>query len=135
MKTTRLCIGIISMVLFLLIIFQSCVAGIGGAFSEKENSGAAAGTFVAWIMLIAGIIGVCSRRYTIGAYITAGFYTLAGIIGVSAFNSFFAELVVWGIVNFIFAIVFVCAGIVNKKAPPLTTAPTPADSPEKETKL
>ena len=29
MKTTRLCIGIISMVLFLVIMFQSCAAGIG----------------------------------------------------------------------------------------------------------
>ena len=116
MKTARLCIGIISMVLFLVIMFQSCAAGIGEALTGDESGGASSGVFVALLMLIAGIVGVCTRKGVAGAYVTAAFYALAGIIGISSIGSIFADLVIWGVVSLIFAVVFVCGGILTKKA-------------------
>ena len=47
MKTARLCIGIISMVLFLIIMFQSCAAGIGEAITGDEAGGSGSGVAVA----------------------------------------------------------------------------------------
>jgi hypothetical protein len=116
MKTARLCIGIVSMVLFLVIMFQSCAAGIGEALSGDEGGSAGSGFFVAFLMLIAGIVGVCTRKSVVGAYITAIFYVIAGIIGVSSIGSFFADLVIWGVVSFIFGALFVIGGILTKKA-------------------
>ncbi len=103
MKTARLCIGIVSMVLFIIIMFQSCAVGIGEALSGDEGGGFSSGVFVAFLMLIAGIVGVCTRKSTAGAYITAIFYVIAGIIGVCSIGSIFADLVIWGIFSFIFA--------------------------------
>ena len=116
MKTARLCIGIISMVLFVIILFQSCAAGIGEALSGDESSSSGSGVLVAFLMLIAGIIGVCTRTSTVGAYITAVFYAIAGIIGISSIGSIFADLVIWGVLSFIFAGVFALGEILNKKA-------------------
>lgn len=116
MKTARLVIGIISMVLFLIIMFQSCAAGIGEAIMGEDGEGSSSGAFVAWLMLIAGIVGVCTRKGVIGAYITAGIYVLAGIIGISSIGSIFGDLVIWGVVSLIFAAVFVLGGILTKKS-------------------
>ena len=116
MKTTRLCIGIISMVLFMFIMFQSCAVGIGEAITGDEGGGASSGVAVAWLMLIAGIVGVCTRKGIVGAYVAAGFYALAGIIGLSSIGSIFADLVIWGVLNIVFAIVFVLGGMLTKKA-------------------
>ena len=104
------------MVLFLVIMFQSCAAGIGEALTGDEGNGSGSGSLVAWLMLIAGIIAVCTRKNVVGAYIAAGFYGLAGIIGISSIGSIFADLVIWGVVSAIFAIVFVIAGVVTKNA-------------------
>ena len=115
MKTARLCIGILSMVLFFVIMFQSCAAGIGEALSGVEGDASSSGVFVAFLMLIAGIIGVCTRKSVVGAYVTAVFYAIAGIIGVSSNGGIFADLVIWGALSFIFAGVFVLGGILTKK--------------------
>lgn len=134
MKTARLCIGIISMVLFVLIMFQSCTAGIGGAFSDKE-SGAALGSILAWIMLFAGIIAVSTRHSTVGAYITATFYIIASIISFCTINTlFFGVGIWWGILSLIFTIIFICSGIYTKKK---STTPTDniSECSEKEAKL
>lgn len=116
MKTARLSIGIISMVLFLIILFQSCAAGIGEAITGDDGGSAGSGAAVAWLMLIAGIVGVCTRKGVIGAYISAAFYALAGIIGLSSMGSIFADLVIWGVVSLIFAAIFVLGGFLTKKA-------------------
>lgn len=116
MKTARLCIGIISMVLFLVIMFQSCAVGVGEVLSGEEDGSSGSGAFVAWLMLIAGIVGVCTRKSVVGAYVTAAFYVLAGILGISSVGSVFGDLVIWGVVSLIFAAIFVCGGILTKKA-------------------
>ena len=116
MKTARLCISILSMVLFFVIAFQSCAAGIGEALSGDEGNGSGSGMFVAFLMLIAGIVGICTRKSVIGSYVTAGFYAVAGIVGVSSIGSIFADLVIWGILSFIFAGIFVLSGILTQKA-------------------
>ena len=116
MKTARLCIGIVSMVLFFVIMFQSCAAGIGEALSGEDGSGFSSGIFVAFLMLIAGIVGVCTRKTSVGGYITAFFYAVSGIIGVSSIGSIFGDLVIWGVLSFVFAGVFVLGGILTKRA-------------------
>ena len=115
MKTTRLIIGIISMVLFLVISFQSCAVGIGEAIMGESGEGLGLGSSVAWILLIAGIVAVCTRKSIVGAYITAGFYALAGIIGISYTGEIYGDLPIWGGLSLIFAIVFVLGGILTQK--------------------
>lgn len=58
MKTAKLVIGIISMVLFVLVAFQSCAAGLGNALADNGEVSGTSGMLLAFCMLIAGIVGV-----------------------------------------------------------------------------
>jgi len=113
MKTARTVIGIISMVLFVIIMFQSCAAGISNTLESNGEVSGSAGLLLAIFMLISGIIGVATRKSKGGA-ITAGvFYALGGIIGISNIGTF-ADLQIWSILSFIFAAVFIGTAIFQK---------------------
>ena len=82
MKTAKLVLGIISMVLCLFVIFQSCAAGVSNTLEESGEVSGTAGLMVAICMLAAGIIGVVTRNSNGGGAFTAGgFYLLAAILG------------------------------------------------------
>ena len=50
MKTWKLVSGIISIVLFAFVMFQSCAAGISNSLAENGESGGSAGLIVAIIL-------------------------------------------------------------------------------------
>lgn len=106
MKTAKLTLGIVSMVLSLVVLFQSCAAGIGTALqgNTKDTSGGA-GVFVGLFLLIGGIVGVAARKSKGGAIASTVIYALAGIIGIAT-TGIFKDLLVWGIISLIFAAVF-----------------------------
>ena len=63
MKTAKLVIGIVSIVLALVMLFQSCAANVGSvlATAGTDMSGAV-GTFAAILLIVAGIIGIAARK-------------------------------------------------------------------------
>ena len=114
MKTTRMVLGIISMVLFVIIAFQSCAAGIGNALSDNGEVSGTAGMILAIFMLTAGIIGVAAKKSK-GGSITAGcFYIVGSIIGFSNAGTY-ADLNIWAVLSLIFGIVFIITAIFDKK--------------------
>lgn len=114
MKTMRMVCGIISCCLFLVIIFQSCAVGIGNALEGAGEVSGTTGVFTAFLMLIAGIISIAGRK-SIGATKTAMiFYAIAGLLA-CAFHGSYSDLVIWGIVNIIFAILDFISIRVEKK--------------------
>lgn len=114
MKTTRLIIGIVSIVLFFVIVFQSCAAGIGNTLAENGESSGTAGFLLALCMLIAGIVGISTKKSKGGSITSGCFYALGGIIGIANVGSY-ADLQVWSVLSFIFAIVFILTGILQKE--------------------
>jgi hypothetical protein len=106
MKTAKLTIGIISIVLALIVLFQSCAAGIGSTLANnaKDTSGGA-GVFVAILLIVAGIIGIAARASKGGTIAATIVYAIAGITGVAT-TGIFKDLLVWGILSFIFAVIF-----------------------------
>lgn len=114
MKTARLVIGIISMVLFLFISFQSCAAGVGNALAENDEVSGTAGFMLAFFMLVAGIIAVTARKSKAGSIVAGVFYALAGLIGIVNAGSF-SDLHIWAVLCFIFAVVFILTGVLQKK--------------------
>ena len=95
-------IGIISIVLFFLVGFQSCAAGLGNALENNNEVSGSAGLILAVFMLIGGIVLLCSKEHT-GMVITSiVFYALAFIIGIVNVGSF-GDLKIWSILNLIFA--------------------------------
>lgn len=119
MKTARLVIGIISMVLFVFVSFQSCAAGLGNALAANNETSGSSGLLIAFCFLIAGIIGVATRNKSKGGPITAGcFYALGGVIGIATDSTLYADLKVWAVLSLIFAAVFILGAVLNKKTNP-----------------
>lgn len=105
MKTAKLVIGIISIVLSILILFQSCAVGVAVAIKDTNDTSGGTGLLVALLFLAAGIVGVAARESKGGAIAATILYSIAGLAGVIEKGQF-GDLIVWGILAFIFAIVF-----------------------------
>ncbi|MEA4964794.1 MAG: hypothetical protein VB055_03070 [Oscillospiraceae bacterium] len=110
MKTAKLVIGIVSIVLSMFVLFQSCAAGVGNALAENGEASGSAGLMVAILMLIAGIVGIATRKSKGGGITTGVFYAVAGILGICNYGSY-SDLMVWSILCFIFAVVFIIGSV------------------------
>lgn len=113
MKTTKLVIGIISMVLFVLVSFQSCAVGLGNAMADTGEVSGTSGMLLALCMLIAGIVGVSTRKSKGGGITAGAFYLLAGLLGISNYGSF-SDLAIWAVLCFIFGIIFILGSLKMK---------------------
>ena len=114
MKTAKLIIGIISIVLFGVIIFQSCAAGLSNAIEENGETSGTNGFVLAVCMLIAGIIGIAARKSKAGGIVAGIFFIFGAIIGITGYGSY-SDLLVWAIICFIFGAVFILGSILGEK--------------------
>ena len=114
MKTAKLIAGITSIVLFIIIVFQSCVVGLGNSLEGNGEVSGSSGILLAFLMLIAGIVGV-STRNSKGGGITAGvFYAIGGLIAIANAGSYF-DLKIWAAISFIFAAIFLVGSFYPKQ--------------------
>lgn len=87
MKTWKLVSGIISIAMCLLVLFQSCFAGLGDVMinaldKNASSSSGVAGVFVAFLMRSGGIVSIVTRNWSKGGNIAmVVLYGLAALIG------------------------------------------------------
>ncbi|WEV36262.1 hypothetical protein [Lactobacillus sp. ESL0677] len=119
MKTTKLTVGIIQMILAAFILLQSCAVGTSHAFENKtSDAGGTAGLFVAILFLATGIVYVASRKsQKLGGDIAGLIMMLiAWIMGITNAHDY-GDLQIWGWLAFIIGVgFFVWHLIANKKA-------------------
>lgn len=104
--TGKLTISIISIVLFFLVAFQSCGAGMANAMTSNGESSGSFGFIVALFMLIAGIVGITTKSSTkklgsISCIILYWFSFIIAYIGAGTFS----DLKIWGFIAFVFGVV------------------------------
>ena len=94
-KTWPLVIGIISIVLFLFIMFQSCAAGVANTLEANGEGSGTIGFLVATMYLAGGIVLVATRRNPnrIASFIL---YLIAAILGLGVEAGSFSDLEIWG---------------------------------------
>lgn len=114
MKTSRLVIGIVSIVLFLLVGMQSCAAGMGNALQDNGEVSGTAGLLLAICMLVAGIVGIATRKGGKGPIVAGCFYLVGGLLGFANAGSY-SDLKIWSALCFIFAVVFILGSLIKKK--------------------
>lgn len=121
----RLVIGIILIVLSLFVLFQSCAAGIYNTLGDTDDAGGTAGCFVAILMIAAGVCAIVSRNSKSKAgSIAAAIILLIGSV-VAFFNTkVYEDLLVWGIVLILAAVVFIICAV-------KTPGKTPDKMPDK----
>mgnify|MGYP000860615857 FL=1 len=112
MKIFKLVFGIICCVLFVLVSFQSCAAGVANSLADNGEISGSAGLFLAILMLTGGIVMIVTRnsQQPGGSIACAIIYILAALLGFTNAGSY-SDLNVWaglclilGIVNAIFAV-------------------------------
>jgi hypothetical protein len=108
---TELVLGIISIILSVLIFIQSTLVGIGEAIFDSDSGGGGTGIAVSFFVLIAGIVGLATRKSGKGGAITAGvLYFLAALIGFSGAGDF-SDLIFYAVVLLIFGAVFIVSAV------------------------
>lgn len=132
MKVAKLSLGIISLVLSMVILFQSCAVGVGAALSNntKDTSGGT-GIIFTILLITAGIVGIVGRSSKGGTIAATILYAISGLIGTTA-AGMFSDLNMWGVISFIFAAVFLLSVFVGQTYPSkkatIQEASTPANS-------
>lgn len=110
MKTAKLIIGIISIVLSVVVLLQSCTVSVGDAMLDNGETGGGAGMILAVILLIAGIVAVATRNSKAGGIVAGVFYIFAWVLGIANVGTY-GDLRIWSIMCLIFGIVFILGSI------------------------
>ncbi len=109
MKTWKLVSGILSIVLFIFVSFQSCAAGMSNALEDNGELSGTAGLLVAILLLTGGIVSIVTRKSNgkggnIALIILYGLGTLIGFAG----HGSYSDLVIWAgwcLINAVLALV------------------------------
>ena len=113
MKTWKLVSGILSIILFVVVSFQSCAVGIGNTLGETGEVG---GIVLSILMLAGGIVSIATRN-TKGK---GGNISLIILFGLASFFGFvlagsYTDLKIWAGWCLINAILAVVAIVKSKK--------------------
>lgn len=114
MKTWKLVAGILSIILFVMVAFQSCAAGVVNALENEGGTSGSVGIMVAILMLAGGIVSIASRKSSgkggnIALIILFGLASLIGYAG----HGNYSDLVIWStwcLINAVLAIVSLVKG-------------------------
>ena len=114
MKVWKLVSGILSIVLFVLVAFQSCAVGVSNTIMESEEVSGSAGIIVAILMLAGGIVSIATRNAAGkgGNIALIVLFGLAALIGFTNYGSF-SDLAIWSgwcVINAILAIAAIVTG-------------------------
>jgi hypothetical protein len=115
MKTWKLVAGILSIILFFLVAFQSCAAGVVNTMEENGGSSGSVGILVAILLLAGGIVSIATRKSegkggNIALIILFGIAALTGFAG----HGNYSDLIIWSIWCLINALIAIIGIVKNK---------------------
>ncbi len=116
MKIWKLVAGILSIILFCVVVFQSCAAGVVNALEDNGGSSGTAGVFVAIFMLAGGIVSIVTRKSTGkgGNIALIVLFGLAAMIGFAGYGNF-SDLIIWSVWCLINAALALVSLLIKKK--------------------
>ena len=115
MKVWKLVAGILSIVFFFFVMFQSCAAGLVNAIEDNGGSSGSIGVFVALLMIVGGIVSISTRKAdgnggNIALIVIFGLAAMCGFIGYGNYS----DLVIWSFWCLINAIMAIVALVKNR---------------------
>lgn len=114
MKVWKLVSGILSIVLFAFVSLQSCAAGVANSLEGNGEVSGSAGIIVAILMLVGGIVSICTRNSSKkgGNIALIVLFGLAALMGFSNYGSF-SDLAIWSgwcLINAVLALIAIITG-------------------------
>lgn len=113
MKTAKIVIGILSIVLFLVVSLQSCAAGLANTMVGNGEISGTAGFMVALMLLSAGIVGIAGRKHKGAAIACSILYSIGAILGFANAGSY-KDLYIWSGLSVALALFFFISIFVQK---------------------
>ena len=109
MKIWKLVAGILSIIISVIVFFQSALVGTANTLSANGEVGGSAGLFVAVFMLAGGIVSIVTRNSEKkgGNIALIVLFLLASVLGFNVAGSY-GDLTIWAswcLINLILAIV------------------------------
>lgn len=115
MKTWKLVSGILSIILFVFVSFQSCAAGLGNTLAENGEVSGSAGFIVAIMLLAGGVVSIATRSGSKGGNIALiVLYGIGALLGFTMAGSY-ADLNIWAGWCLICAVLAIIALVKAKK--------------------
>lgn len=97
MKTWKLVSGILSIILSVLVILQSCVAGFANTIAENGEASGTGGLVVAIILLAGGIVSIATKKGSKGGNIALIIlFGLGSLVAFASAGTLYKDLYVWG---------------------------------------
>jgi Ca2+/Na+ antiporter len=126
MKVWKLVSGILSCILFALVTFQSCAAGIANTLEDNGEVSGSAGIVVAILMLAGGIVSIATRKSKKngGNIALIVLFGLAALMGFANYGSY-SDLAIWSgwcLINAVLAVVAILMNRKNKNEPTIQNA-------------
>lgn len=109
MKVWKLVSGILSIVLFVLVAFQSCAAGVANTLESNGEVSGSAGIIVAVCMLAGGIVSIATRKSEGkgGNIALIVLFGLAALVGFANYGTY-SDLAIWSgwcVINAVLAVI------------------------------
>ena len=118
MKVAKLVVGILCILLSVLVLLQSCVAGLSNVLEESQEVSGSAGVAVALVLLAGGIVMIATRKSAgkAGSIAAMVLFLLGGLIGLLLAGSY-KDLNIWAGLCLVLAVLnLVCLFLKPKKA-------------------
>lgn len=97
MKTWKLVSGILSIIFFILVEFQSCAAGVVNTLDENGGMSGSVGLIVGLLILVGGIVSIATRKGGKGGNIAlVSIFGLAAIMGFAGYGNY-KDLMIWAV--------------------------------------
>lgn len=119
LKTLKLILGILSIVLSAMVLLQSCAAGVANSLAENGEVGGSGGFLVAVALLAGGIVMLATRKAEKrgGSIACLILYGLAALIGIASAGSY-GDLYIWSGLCAVLAVVNLIALLTKKPGAP-----------------
>ena len=104
MATWKTISGVLSFALSLIVLFQSCAAGLVESVSNETTGGSVSGLFVALLLIAAGVVSIATRKSrggNIAIIIICGIGALIGFAG----HGIYEDLIIWSVWHVVQAVV------------------------------
>lgn len=111
----RLTLCILSIIMALIIIYQSAIVFMGELHSESKTGEGTFGILIGYFIVIAGIVGIVGivlkkPDIKLNCLVPAGFYMFSGFITIGT-GTINIDLPIWGFAAWILGIVFVVCAV------------------------
>ena len=116
MKTWKLVSGILSIIIFAIVEFQSCAAGVANALEDNGGTSGTVGFLCGILLFAGGIVSIAVRKSQgkggdIALIILFGLTALMGFVGAGNYS----DLVIWSAWALLIAILALVDLLKNKR--------------------